>query len=322
MMGDGKVLVWASVPSSRLSRLGQEARQIWEILCLGFKNFFRIDGTHWAGSFAFNAFFSLFPLILLLVSIASFFIDRDRAGKAVIAHVESYLPMSGELQRQIFGAAAGVIKARRQASVVAILILIWPALQCVTTLVCATNRAWGTAAYNWWRLPLKSLLMLGVMAGAALVGLAVPVLMRMAKGWLLQGHDFHFWMYGLETFIIPVVVLFFSLSLFYRLAPCRPTRFAEVWVAALSATILLRGGENLFVMYLQHFSKLNAVYGAFGGIMAVMLWIYLSGCIFIFGACLCAAQVDALGQPALTPTLRHAPRVSGVISLGATRVSE
>jgi Ca2+-transporting ATPase len=35
---------------------------------------------------------------------------------------------------------------------------------------------------------------------------------------------------------------------------------------------------------------LNAVYGAFGSIMALLLWIYLSGCIFIFGACLCAAQ--------------------------------
>ncbi len=35
---------------------------------------------------------------------------------------------------------------------------------------------------------------------------------------------------------------------------------------------------------------LNAIYGAFGGIMALLLWICLSGCIFIFGACLCAAQ--------------------------------
>jgi len=36
--------------------------------------------------------------------------------------------------------------------------------------------------------------------------------------------------------------------------------------------------------------KLNAVYGAFGGIMALVLLIYLCGCIVIFGACLCAAQ--------------------------------
>ena len=49
---------------------------------------------------------------------------------------------------------------------------------------------------------------------------------------------------------------------------------------------------------LQDFATLNAVYGAFGGIMALLLWFFLSGCILIFGACLCAGQPEALGQPA------------------------
>lgn len=43
-----------------------------------------------------------------------------------------------------------------------------------------------------------------------------------------------------------------------------------------------------------HRSDADPIYGAFGGIMALPLWIYLSGCIFIFGACLCAAQAEAL----------------------------
>jgi YihY family inner membrane protein len=96
------------------------------------------------------------------------------------------------------------------------------------------------------------------------------------------------------------LVVFLSLSLFYRLAPRRPTRFAEVWVAALCATALLQAAESLFVIYLKNFATLNAVYGAFGGIMALLLWIYLSGCIFIFGACLCAAQAERRSTPAET----------------------
>jgi Ca2+-transporting ATPase len=88
-------------------------------------------------------------------------------------------------------------------------------------------------------------------------------------------------------------VVFFSLSLFYRLAPRRPTRFADVWAASLCATVLLRGSESLFAIYLADFATLNVVYGAFGGIMALLLWIYLSGCVFIFGACLCAGQAKA-----------------------------
>jgi YihY family inner membrane protein len=274
------------------SRLDQMTRRVWAILCLAVKTFLRIDAAAWAGAFAFNAFFSLFPLMILLVTVASSFVDRDRAGKEVIVYIESYVPISGEMQGYVFDSIAGVIEAREEAGAVALLILVWSALQCFTTLICATNHAWGTTVYNWWRLPLKSLVLLGITAGAVLLGIAVPVLTKVAKDWLFPVNDFHSWVYALLSFIIPLVVVFLSLSLFYRLAPRRPTRFAEVWAAALCATALLLTAENLFVIYLKNFAALNAVYGAFGGIMALLLWIYLSGCIFIFGACLCAAQAE------------------------------
>jgi len=274
------------------TRLDQKARRIWARWRLAAKKFFRIDGVQWAGALAFNAFFSLFPLMILLVTIASFFIDHDRAGKVVIAYMEGYVPINGEIQCPIFGAIAGVIKARGQAGVFAFLIPVWVALQCFSTLVYATNRAWGAAAYKWWRLPLKSLMLLGVTAGAVFLGMAAPELMRMAEGWLSPVPDFRSWVYALGTFVIPLLVVFLSLSLFYKLAPRRPTRFAQVWVAALCATALLQAAESLFVIYLKNFATLNAVYGAFGGIMALLLWIYVSGCIFIFGACLCAAQAE------------------------------
>lgn len=264
----------------------------------------RIDGAQWAGAFAFNAFFSLFPLMILLVTIASPFVDRDRAGKEVIAYMESYVPISGAMQRHVFDTIAGVIQAREQAGAIALLILVWVTLQCFTTLICATNRAWGTAVFNWWRLPLKSLVLFGITAGAVLLGMAVPVLMRMAEGWLFPVRGFGSWVYGWGSFFIPLVVVFFGLSLFYRLAPRRRTRFAEVWAAALCATVLLRTGESLFVIYLKDFATLNAVYGAFGGIMALLLWIYVSGCVFIFGACLCAGQGEIRFQPVETMVAR------------------
>jgi Ca2+-transporting ATPase len=250
----------------------------------------RIDGGQWAAAFAFNAFFSLFPLMILLVTVASFFVDRDRAGNEVIGYMESYVPMSGKMQDHVLDTIAGVIKSRQQAGAVALLILVWVALQCFTTLICATNRAWGTPVFNWWRLPLKSLALLGITSGAVLLGTAVPVWAKLANDWLLPVNDFSSWVYALVSFVIPLLVVFLSLSLFYRLAPRRPTRFAEVWAAAVCVTALLQVAESLFLIYLRNFATFNAVYGAFGGIMALLMWIYVSGCIFIFGACLCAAQ--------------------------------
>ena len=286
------------------SRLNKKTRRIWAILFLASKKFLRIDGAQWAGAFAFNAFFSLFPLMVLLVTIASYFVDQDRAGKEVVAYIERYVPISGEIQHHIFNAIAGVVKARKHAGAIAFLILIWVALKCFTTLICATNRAWGIADYNWWRLPLKSLVLLGITVGAVLLGMVGPALVRMSKIWLFTESNFHSWVYALGSFFIPLLLVFFGLSLFYRLAPRRPTRFIEVWIAALCATALLQAAESPFVIYLKNFATLNVVFGVIGGIMALLLWIYVSGYVFIFGACLCAAQAEMRSQPIKTRVAR------------------
>ena len=295
---DGAGAQRAAVPATaKAGRIGQAFRRTWTILWLAFKQFAGIDGAQWAGAFAFYTFFSLFPLVVLLVTITSAFIDRDEAVKEVISYVKSYIPISGEMQHRIFDTMAGVVNARGKAGLIAFLMLAWVAAQMFTTLICATNKAWNEEEYSWWRLPLKSLVLLGLIATAILLGLAAPVFVRMANDWLFSAHGFRSWMYGLGSFSLPLFVVFSSLSLFYRLAPRRRTRFAHVWAAALCATVLLRAGESLFVIYLRDFATLNAIYGAFGGIMALLLWIYLSGCIFIFGACLSAAQAGALSSP-------------------------
>jgi Ca2+-transporting ATPase len=260
------------------------------------ETFLRIDGAQCGAAFAYNVFFSVFPLMVLLVTISSLFIDRDRAAKEVIALVEGYIPITGEMQSQVFDTIGGVVKVRQKAGAVAFIILVWGALQCFTTLISAANRAWGTMEYTWWRLPLKSLAVLGITTSAVLLGLAAAVLLKMAEGRPVPGHESHSAVYSLEISLVTVVVVFLGLCLFYRLAPRRSTRFAEVWTAALCATILLRASDSLFVIYLKDFATLNALYGAFGGIMALLLWTYCSGCILIFGACLCAGRAGALSQ--------------------------
>lgn len=274
-------------------RLEQRSRRVWTVIHLAAGRFLRIDGTHWAASFAFHAFFSLFPLIILFVTLASFFVDRESAGRAV-TYVEGYVPLDGEKRARIFGAIAEVIQGRERAGLVALLILVWAALQCFTTLVRVTNRAWGEESYNWWRRPLRGMALLGVTAGAVLLSMAAPALASGAKSWLFPANDFGAWVYALWGFVVPLLVMFLSLTLFYILAPRRTKRFSEVWVAAACATVLLQTTQILFVVYLKNFAMLNAVYGVFGGIMALLLWIYLSGCGFIFGACLCAAQAQSI----------------------------
>jgi len=267
-----------------------------------------IDGNQRAAAFAYYAFFSLFPLILLFVTAGSMFVDRGRAAQGVIAYVEGYVPLGPEMKRNVFGIISGVIKARGQVGGAALVVLIWGALRFFTALIRAVNRAWGSQVNNWGRMPLKSSLLLAVMASALLLGMGLPVLAEIARDWILPHSAWAVWIYRLAGFLLPVLVLFYGLSMFYKLAPRRLTRFGEVWPAALFTAMLLRILESIFVIYLRNFASFNALYGALGGIMALLMWMYLSGCLLVFGACLCAAAAVAVEEP--PPTGRAAKKPS------------
>jgi Ca2+-transporting ATPase len=261
-------------------------------LVLAGQRFARIDGTRWAGAFAFNAFFSLFPTMILLVTIASTFVDREQAATNIIDYVEGYVPISGDMQSYIFDTIAGVVYSRGQAGAVALVLLVWGAMQCFTTLISGTNRAWDNSQYSWWRLPLKSLLLFSVIAIAVLAGTALPFVVNLLGDRLAFLTGIRSLLLSQGRLFIPPMVVFLCVCLLYKLAPHRQTRWREVILGALVATLALRMGELLFAIYLRDFARFNAIYGAFGGIMALLLWIYVSGCIFIYGACVCATQAE------------------------------
>ena len=274
------------------------SRRVCGTLRLSAQKFLSIDGGQRAAAFAYSALFAMFPLIILLATAASLFTGRGEAAGAVITQAERFVPIAGDMQQHVFNTVSRVIRARGPASAVALVMLVWVAAQLFTTLIQAANRAWGTPVTNWWKLPLKSLASLAIVTTGVLLGVLVPMAGRLARGLLPIGGFFP-WAYNFGLFALSWMTVFLCLASFYKLAPHRRTRFSEVWLSALCATVLLHAAQIAFVLYIRHFAAFNELYGAFGAIMALLLWIYVSGTIFIFCACLSAAQAATRG-------LRHA----------------
>lgn len=271
--------------------LREQSRRMGRNLLLAFSRFTKIDGTHRAAAFSYYAFFALFPLIILIVTVASQFIDWNQASHQVIRFIERYIAVNGQMRDQIVNNIASVVYARGQASLIAFLMLVWVANSFFSAMISATNRAWGCADYSWWRLPLRSFFLLIITVGAVLAGTCVPMLAKMARKTFFPMLSRHLF-YRISITTSSLIIVFLCLALFYKYAPRRKTQFREVWFAALLATLLLKLSESLFGIYLNQFATLNAVYGAAGGMMAMLLWIYLSGSVFIYGACLCSVSAE------------------------------
>jgi len=283
----------------RVPRWKRAAKIVWLTLCI----YAETDGELRAASFAYYAFFALFPLVLLLAVLGSWLlrVDEPVATRAVIDFLNNYMPVSETGENIVANTILGVMKSRGQATFTAMLGLSWSALRFFQSLVRGVNRAWGTKEYAWWRLPIKNLAMVGIVASALLLGVVVPTVFKYVE-WLYWRLDVRFavkemvLVFRFAGWVLSSLVLFYGFSMFYKFAPRRRTSFSEVWLAAVFVTLALQGLQILFVLYVLNFAHFNRLYGTFGGVVALLMWIYLSGSIIILGGCLCAAQAEVAGK--------------------------
>ncbi len=277
--------------------------KVLRVIWLTFSKYVETDGEQRAASFAYYAFFALFPCIILFISIGTYFLPHPEQVQAMtLDFVGKYLPVDTSGQNLVINTIRGVIKHSLLRSGVAFLGLAWSSLRFFQALVRGINRAWGTHEYSWWRLPIKNLGMAGILASALLVGVIAPAITDgFAAYWRQHAIIYDFGLVSTAfhrlKLILPLLVLFYGLSMFYKFAPRRRTLLSEVWIAALAVALALQTLQRLFILYTTSFSHFNAIYGTLGGVVALLMWIYLSGSLIILGGCLCAAQAETWKKP-------------------------
>ena len=276
-------------------RTTDSAVAFWKWFKRAIDHFSDINGTVWSASFAYYAFFALVPLMLLVVTIATDVVARGHVGLTpdqAFAKIVADIPLGADGRHMITATLAGVMQSRGKLGLVAIVGLLWSSLGFFQSLVSAINQAWGQDPLNWWKLPLQNLKMLGILLSALLLGTILPAVLGTVEGYLSFGAAWLSLPVAIARALAPSVVLFYGFLMFYKLAPRRRTQvtFSEVWVPALLVTALLQVCQWLLTFYSTHITNFNAVYGAFGGVVAMLLWIYLSGMVIVFGGCLCAAH--------------------------------
>jgi len=283
-------------------RTGPWYVRLGRMLLLAIKKYIATDGELRAASFAYYAFFALFPLLLLFISIGGWILrgSEHRVEQWVLEFLSHYAPVGEGGTNLIASTIEGVVASRGAASVVAVLALTWSSLRFFQALVQGVNRAWNLEEYSWWRLPLANLSMVGITGSTLLLGVVAPLVMRAVETyWRSVGmNDFGIIEYSFRMvrLILPSFILFYGLLMFYKYAPRRKTALSEVWVSAVIAALGLQLVAKGIVVYANNFGRFNTLYGALGSVVVVLMWIYLSGSVLIFCGCLCAAQAEVFGK--------------------------
>lgn len=277
--------------------LKRTAGYLWRLLRETAAIYGRIGGGESAASFAYYALFSLVPLVALLLTLGSYVFPAD----SVIESIHRFVPMGEDQQTLLWNMVNGLEKARGGVSLVSMLILTWASLRFFHSLVLSINHAWGTRRLPWWQMPVKNLLMILAMSGALLIGTVVPAVLQGAGRLLksvetLISENFPLLDVGrilavvdISRYLVGTLVLFYSFTILFMLAPRHRTTFPQIWLPALLVSVLLQVGQAFFVNIVPKLVNYSAIYGAMGSMMFLLLWVYVAGVIIILGGCLCAA---------------------------------
>jgi YihY family inner membrane protein len=264
----------------------------WRILRRTVTGYLEIDGDQRAAAFAFYAFFSLFPLLLLIVSAGALFLDPRDVTASLIDYLNSYIPLSSADREGVYETLRGVASSSGKLGLVAGLGLLWSSSRFFHALVRAVNRAWHTVELEWWKVPVKSVVMLLLLALALVVGIIAPLVFSAMARFVPWDHRFFPVIVHWTQWVLPFAVLYMGLLVLYSLSPRQRVPLRHVWRGALLAALGIKLLQWLLVVNTEHFWKVNVLYGAVGVLILLLFWVYLLGAIIILGACFCAASKE------------------------------
>src|SRR5688572_14534011 len=159
---------------ARRKRIGR----IWATIWRGVVKFDETDGEQRAASFAYYALFSLLPLTVLLISLGSRLMgDRNQAANEVFRLMDIYVGVDLGSSKPVRATVESFMESRLGSGLISAAIVWWCALRFFQALVHGVNKAWGTKEYNWWRIPLKNLLMITILTSALLIGIIAPAIL-------------------------------------------------------------------------------------------------------------------------------------------------
>jgi membrane protein len=269
--------------------------------------------TRLASSVAYAFIFAIAPLFIIIIGVAGTLMDTQTAHGGHTA-VENALvgqvtraagPAAGTTVRDMVTASFGKLSSGILAQVIGYVLLLVTASGAVSALQDALNVIWDVpprTGNGIWRMlrdrlaAIALVLVLGIVLLAAFalnaivgfgLGRATHVLPALAASPAA----------AVTGAVAGVAIATLLFGLMFRWLPDRPIAWADVWLGAFVTAVLFALGQEAISIYLGRAGFVSA-YGAAGALLALLVWVYYSAAIVLFGAAFTRATAQARGPAA------------------------
>ncbi len=265
-----------------------------------YSRFSRDAGSFLAATISYYALFSIFPLFLLAISAAGYFLAEVSTSDAILDYTKEVLPQfSGVVRNNV----KSISTNRESTGLIGLVALVWIGTAVFDALAYAMNRVWHVKAA-------RHIFWSKLLSVAGVITVILVLIMTTLLSTVLDAFQVY-WRetfsvappletLGIVTFFAVQSITFSALVIIYAVTPNLELRFSDVWAGALFATVVLEVAKRLFVVYTTHVARFNAIYGSVGVIVGLLFWLYIMGIIVVLGA-----EINAALKHRNTPSEAH-----------------
>jgi membrane protein len=263
---------------------------LWATLKRTFTEFQDDNLGDWAAALTYYGLLSLFPMLIALVSIVGLFGNPEGTTQTVTDIVTRIGPESGAATFR--GPINSITSNRSSAGVLFVLGLataIWSASGYIGAFIRASNQIYETdEGRPFWKLrPLQVAVTLIMVLMVALVLMALvltgPVVRAVADPIGVGSSAVTIWNYAKWPILAGLFILMIDL-LYYASPNAKLRGFAWVTPGALLALVLWAIASVGFAFFVANFGSYDKTYGTLGGVIVLLVWIWITNLAILLGA--------------------------------------
>ncbi|WP_227271398.1 YihY/virulence factor BrkB family protein [Roseobacter weihaiensis] len=242
---------------------------------------------------AFFSMLSLFPALAALIAVLSLIADPA----VVVVQLEEMRGLMPDdvydiLNAQIVGLVSTSSDTLGWAGLISLMLALWSARAGVGAMMHGLNEVYGTDGRATWRHYLRAILLTVSLVAVGIVALLTVVVVPILLAFLALG-AFASVIIDLLRWMIAIAVIFAGIGMLYRFGPNRrPEKTRLVTVGSVFSAVAWAIVSISFSFYVTHFANYNEVYGSIGAVIAMLVWLWISSFLVLFGAAL-NAELEA-----------------------------
>lgn len=240
-----------------------------------------------AAQIAYYTMLGLFPFLIFLLGLLSTFPLGESLQPLMLEELRSQMPI--EAAQYVTDTALTLLPSRNQGLLsVGLLASLWGASMAIGALITTINRAYNIRPRrNMVVQKVYAILLTLVLSGLWLVSMTIILVGPQFTQQIFQflgiaSETNTFW----TTIRLPMAFMLnlLALSILYYIAPEAKQKFRWILPGAFTATLFWMGASSAFRVFLRNFGAYNKTYGSLAAVVILLVWLWMSGFIFLVGA--------------------------------------